>query len=1436
MATRVAELYAELTLRDNSLNDGLEGARDNLNQLGQASDQAATQAQRAAARQAQAYRELQKETEKAYNAARTQASRAVTATERVEVVQRRLADAVREHGQESEQAQRIERQLTQARGDAERITRNAERANDNYRISLQRSEQSQRDASRAAEQAGTSLRDLMQTSERTGRSMREAIPDEGQVNRFSSALTRAGEGMASLGGSAGGGMGGEFVSGFASRVQGLGGKGGPIVAALAGVAVIGVAAGAVLAGAIADGMEQEKGLDLIQAKLGTDEDTARRIGEAAGMSYTSGWGESVAGNMDGIRAAIQAGLLTGEEDTSMFKETIDQLNIVADLMGEDVPAVARAAGQAVKNGIAKDGTEAFDLLTRSAQGSLNVSEDLLDSQVEYSTQLRALGLEGAEGWALVSQGVKAGARDTDVVIDALKEFKLRATDGTAAAAVGFDKLNLNAEAWGAAMNEGGVASRNAMADALRGLQAITNPTEKNAAALALFGTKFEDIQGAAFALNLDTAVKQFGEVEGAAWEAGNTMGDNTASQFVSAQRTIETSANAIKLALAEAFGPGMTRAAQWVTEHKPEIIGFFAELATGALTTLDGMMAFSSGALRAWAFFAEGVGGTIGTVVQQMASLVDAQASVLDLIPGMGGQADDLRGIADGMRGFAESVGTAGEKARGMADLIDSARPTIQGMRDDVAEAGQAAVNSELMMRALGEGVNAVPSEKNIIISDTSPEVIANLEGLNLKTRTLEDGTVEVYADTAAGQKIIDDWIHQPRNVDVAVRVSALAAAENEASRLAAATTNEALEKSGGYVHYAAGGIEDHNAQIGNGRTRIWNEPETGGEAYIPLAAGKRARSIAILNNVAERFGMALVKGETGKIFRGDPKSLTDETDPTGWRALLGGEYNGKLRRFGIEEDHPLVNAVLSGRAIVHDGDYSNLSKYGIEEDSPIVQALLGLHNVSLFADGGIVDSLIGIQQSKFPALQVTDSYRPGAADYHGAGQAVDFSNGSGNTDEQLALANYLADNYKDQLAELIYIDPRFGRCIKNGEFVPDSFYADAGDHTNHVHAAAKEPLGGPSTKSSTSPDNRSEREKIVDTIVAEGRRRGISEKGIKAAIAAGLAETDLQNLDHGMDGDNAGILQQRDNGAWGTLEDRKDPARAAGMFYDKLDDFDYESMDPADAAQKVQQSGTADGSNYRAELAEADQLYADSVARGTATSPTSSGSAAASSSPSMSGGTQDVRVTNFGDLVDALKAGADTDGEEERRPRLVGNLRMYANGDIRNGHEPQIARPGDYRVFGEEETAGEAYIPFSTSKRARALAIWRETGRRLGVAEFAGGGFGGYSGADTEDYMKPKNLYDAAALATGIGFTAVSGASNIVGMAQSGQWDLSKLVPSFDTSNNDIPGLSGAFEQVTQQLEQIAETLQKGGMIQVDIDVDSNGVPSVSFTKAGLG
>lgn len=61
---------------------------------------------------------------------------------------------------------------------------------------------------------------------------------------------------------------------------------------------------------------------------------------------------------------------------------------------------------------------------------------------------------------------------------------------------------------------------------------------------------------------------------------------------------------------------------------------------------------------------------------------------------------------------------------------------------------------------------------------------------------------------------------------------------------------------------FANGGVEKHIAQISAGQTpyRVWSEPETGGEAYIPLSKAKRGRSTKILEEVAKMFGMTLLK------------------------------------------------------------------------------------------------------------------------------------------------------------------------------------------------------------------------------------------------------------------------------------------------------------------------------------------------------------------------------------------------------------------------------------------------------------------------------------------------------------------------------------------------------------------------------------------------
>ena len=65
---------------------------------------------------------------------------------------------------------------------------------------------------------------------------------------------------------------------------------------------------------------------------------------------------------------------------------------------------------------------------------------------------------------------------------------------------------------------------------------------------------------------------------------------------------------------------------------------------------------------------------------------------------------------------------------------------------------------------------------------------------------------------------------------------------------------------------FAAGGFNEvHRAQISAGATpyRVWAEPETGGEAYIPLAASKRARSTAIWEETGRRLGVTNKEGDT---------------------------------------------------------------------------------------------------------------------------------------------------------------------------------------------------------------------------------------------------------------------------------------------------------------------------------------------------------------------------------------------------------------------------------------------------------------------------------------------------------------------------------------------------------------------------------------------
>lgn len=392
--------------------------------------------------------------------------------------------------------------------------------------------------------------DLEQQSDRAGRSAGQqwARSFERSANPDIDLNVR------SVGGAAGSDAGDEFMSGFGGAVAGLGSKAGPIGAGLAAAGVLALSAGKVLGGQVLAGMQQELGRDQIQARLGVDPVTITKIDKASRDAFFNNFGASLQENMETATSAIQSGLIDATSSQRDVQKVIEQLNTVSTVLGEDIPAVSRSATQAIRTGMAGNATEAFDLLVKAQQNGLNTSGDLLDTLNEYSTQFRKLGLDGPQAMALLSQAVKGGARDTDIAADALKEFSIRAVDGSKTSREAFTTLGLDADVMTQKFATGGDSARQGLDQIFDGLRSIQDPAERSRVAVQLFGTQAEDLGGALDKFDLTTAVTEFGKVEQASQQAANTMSSNALNEWQTAKNHIVGYIGEIQRSLGDMFG------------------------------------------------------------------------------------------------------------------------------------------------------------------------------------------------------------------------------------------------------------------------------------------------------------------------------------------------------------------------------------------------------------------------------------------------------------------------------------------------------------------------------------------------------------------------------------------------------------------------------------------------------------------------------------------------------------------------------------------------------------------------------------------------------------------------------------------------------------------------------------------------------------------
>jgi len=460
---------------------------------------------------------------------------------------------------------------------------------------------------------------------------------------------------------------GKSAETLGDKLRALGEKG---KMALAG---IGLAGGAALGAGFVKTLNLDAANDKLAAQLGATPAQSAKFGKLAGDLYAGAWGESMEQVNEGIKSVVQN--IDGMKNASkaQLQAITGDVLTLATTFDVELGGTTRAVSNLMRNGLAPNAQAALDIITVGLQNGTNKADDLLDTFNEYSTMFRDVGLSGKDALGLMSQGLKAGARDADTVADALKEFAIRAQDGSVTSALGFEAVGLNAKKMTRAVAEGGPTARKALDAVLDGLRKIEDPAKRNAAAVQLFGTKAEDLGDSLFALDLDTAVKGLGEVEGATKKMSDTVNDNALTSITAFKRGLE-------VAFVETLGgkviPALSKVGGFLKDNKTAVLALAvtigalvvvtkAHAAVLAVQAAGGLLKYLSAtklvttATKTWAAVqwlmnAALTANPIGIVVVAIAALVGGLVLAYN-------KSETFRGIVNGLfntlKPFGEFIG-----------------------------------------------------------------------------------------------------------------------------------------------------------------------------------------------------------------------------------------------------------------------------------------------------------------------------------------------------------------------------------------------------------------------------------------------------------------------------------------------------------------------------------------------------------------------------------------------------------------------------------------------------------------------------------------------------------------------------------------------------------------------------------------------------------
>ena len=376
--------------------------------------------------------------------------------EKVKLIAEQLNKAKAEYGENSQQAENLQIALNRAANAMNKVG-NEIKENDRNMAALA-------DATQQADSATDGMAAAAGDAESAVRKQGDAAEDaEGDNSRLADAMSAAGD-----------------IAGGAMKAG--------LEAAAAAIAALAAAA---LAGAkevVQLGTDYQQATNQLSAQTGATGQELEELGGIAQEVYRNNFGDNISDVNEALATTRTNTGLMGDE----LRKATESGYLLRDTFGMDFSESSRAAS-ALMNKFGISAQQAYNLIAVGAQNGANRNGDLLDVLSEYAPKYAEMGLTADDMMQTLIAGAENGVFQIDKVGDAVKEFSIRAIDGSDTTKEAFEALGLQASYVSAELAEGGPQARAAFLQVVNALQAVEDPLERNQLAVALFGTQFEDL-------------------------------------------------------------------------------------------------------------------------------------------------------------------------------------------------------------------------------------------------------------------------------------------------------------------------------------------------------------------------------------------------------------------------------------------------------------------------------------------------------------------------------------------------------------------------------------------------------------------------------------------------------------------------------------------------------------------------------------------------------------------------------------------------------------------------------------------------------------------------------------------------------------------------------------------------------------------------------